>query len=164
MTLWSIAGHVVYSTTITTYCAQSLIGTFLTVRCNPSHNPRINLKMSGEPPDPISGVELIITNLDCKGRTSHRDGDQSLELDDTIAEVDLFLITKQVRAHTLTQLIFSEELHRNEDHICHGLYLRSPDADLQTRSQCMGNSPCKNSPSGCCAAACSFQPLGPSGQ
>ena len=116
----------------------------------------INLKMSGEPPDPISRVKLITTNLDCEGRTSHRDGDQSLELDDPIAERDLFLISKQVRSYTLTQFIFCKELHRNEDHICQGLYLRSPDADLQTRSQLMGNSPCKNSPSGCFAAVCPF--------
>ena len=125
----------------------------------------INLKMSGEPPDPISRVELITTNLDCEGRTSHRDGDQSLELDDPIAERDLFLISKQVRSYTLTQLIFCEDLHRNEDHRSNGLNLRSPYANLQTRSQCMGGlAASKNSPSDCCAAACSFQPLGPSGQ
>ena len=86
--------------------------------------------MSGEPPDPISRVESITTNLDCEGRTSHRDGDESLALDDPIAERDLFLIAKQARSYVLTELIFCEELHHNEDHICHGKYLRSPDADL----------------------------------
>ena len=67
-------------------------------------------------PDPIIRVELITINLDCEGRTSHRDGNRALELDEPIAALDLFLVAEQVRALTLTQLISSEDLHRDENH------------------------------------------------